>query len=92
MSKRDPCRRIKPSDAQVIKENGATTSGGTVRDETIAQAYSSKPGPHSLARSGQIDRQAAERAKRAARNGDRRPARFGELIAALKGRASNDRA
>jgi ribosome-binding protein aMBF1 (putative translation factor) len=68
---------------QVHKENGATTSDGTVSDETIAQAYSSKPSPHSLARSGQIDRQAAERAKRVRATGP--PGRpFRELIAALR--------
>jgi ribosome-binding protein aMBF1 (putative translation factor) len=66
-----------------VQKNGASTLNRTARDESIAQQYSSKPSPRALARSGQIDPQASERAERVRASGPRvRP--FRELIAALR--------
>jgi DNA-binding phage protein len=65
------------------RESGVSTSNRTDRDEAIAASYSSQPGPRALFQSGQIDRQASERAERVRASGP--PARpFRELIAALR--------
>jgi DNA-binding XRE family transcriptional regulator len=67
----------------VQRESGDSTSDRTVRDEAIAQRYSSRPNPRALSQSGQIDRQACERAERVRASGPRvRP--FRELIAAFR--------
>jgi len=64
-------------------ESSESTSDGVARDETIAKKYSSRPSPRALSQSGQIDQQAAERAKLVRASGP--PVRpFRELIAALR--------
>ena len=66
-----------------VEKNGPSTSDRTRRDEAIARQYSTRPSPRALARSGQIDSQASERAERVRASGPRvRP--FRELIAALR--------
>jgi ribosome-binding protein aMBF1 (putative translation factor) len=63
--------------------SGESTYNGLARDETIAEKYNSQPSPRALSRSGQIERQAVERAERVRASGP--PARpFGDLIAALR--------
>ena len=58
----------------VQTESRESTSDRTARDETIAERYSSEPSPRALSQSGQIDRQAGERAERVRRR-DRQRAR-----------------
>ena len=54
------------------KKSSESTSDRTARDETIAEKYSGKPSPRALSQSGQIDRQASERAERVRRRDRRR--------------------
>ncbi len=95
MAKRDRCSRIKRSDADVIWDDPSQSRGNrqkvwahlkrdrNVMDEIIAERYSSKPSPRALFQSGQIGREATERAERVRALGPpERP--FRELIAALR--------
>jgi ribosome-binding protein aMBF1 (putative translation factor) len=67
----------------VQPESAESTSDRIARDEAIAQRYSGHPSARALSGSGQIVRQAAERAERERASGP--PARlFRELIAALR--------
>ena len=67
----------------VQTESGKATSDRPARDKTIAERYGSKPSLRELFQSGQINRQASERAERVRVSGP--PARpFRELIDALR--------
>ncbi len=64
-------------------EPAESTSNKTPRDESIAERYSSRPSPRALFQTGQIDREACERAEQVLASGPPdRP--FRELIAALR--------
>jgi DNA-binding phage protein len=64
-------------------EATGSMSDRKARDKTIAEKYHDKPSSHALTKSGQIDRQAGERAERVRASGPpERP--FRELIAALR--------
>ena len=52
-----------------VHKNGASATNRTDRDETIAQKYSNRPGPRTLARDGQIDLEASARAERVRASG-----------------------
>ena len=75
MTRRNPCRRIKRSEAEVVWDDPSQSRGNRQKVwahnltedevEAIAEKYGSQPSPRPLSQSGQIDPQSGERAERA---------------------------